>query len=397
MSNTVITDSVITKESLAILHQKSTFLGTINRQYDDSYAKSGAKIGSDLKIRLPNEFTVRTGAAIDVQDVSEKSVTMTLATQKGVDFEFNSDELTMDIDRFKERYLEPAMSVLAAHIENDALNMAKDVSNFYDGVSAADTFGNVTQAGKLLTDSLAPSSNRSILIPTQSTVDVLADTKGLFQEATAIAKQYREGLLGRIAGFDFHESTLTPSHTTGTAAEGDTSYNVNGVGQSGTSVTVDGGTTTFLKGDIITFAGCNAVHPETKVSTGALKRFVVTADSGASATSLSISPELVVSGGGQNVSAAPTDDGAVSKIGGGNAATWQQDLAYHKDAFAFVSADLVKPEGVDFCAREVMDGISMRIVRQYDITNDSFPCRIDVLYGYKTIRESQAARIGHNS
>ncbi len=397
MANTLITDSVITKESLAILHQKSTFLGTINRQYDDSYAQSGAKIGSNLKIRRPNEFTVRTGTAIDVQDVSEDSVTMTLATQKGVDFEFDSEDLTMTIDNFKERYLEPAMSVLAAHIENDALSMYKDVPNFFDGVSAATTFKNMTEGAKLLTDSLAPLSMRSALISTQSTVDVLVDTKGLFHESSQIAKQYREGFIGRIAGMDFHESTLTPAHTTGTAAEGDTGYNINGTTEAGSAITVDGGTKTFLKGDIITFAGAFSVHPETKVASSVLQNFAVTADSGASATSLAISPDLVVTGGRQNVSAFPTNDGIVAKIGGGDAATWQQDLVYHRDAFAFVSADLVKPKGVDFCAREVLDGISMRIVRQYDITNDSFPCRIDVLYGFKTIRPTQAARIGHNT
>jgi len=397
MSNTLLTPTVITKEALAILHQKLTFIGAINRQYDDSYAQSGARIGNDLKVRLPNEFTVRTGAAIDVQDVSESSVTMTLATQKGVDFEFNSEELTMHIDEFKERYLEPAMSVLAANIESDALNMYKDIPSFHDGVAAADSFANVTQGAKKLTDGLAPLSERTILIPTQSTVDILADTKGLFQESSQIAKQYRDGFIGRIAGLDFSESTLIPSHTTGTAVEGDTSYNVNGVGLSGSSLTVDGGTTTFLQGDIITIAGCFAVHPETKAATTTLKRFAVTADTGTSATSIGISPAIVLSGGKQNVSAAPTDDGIVAKIGGGASAAWQQDLVFHKNAFAFVSADLVKPKGVDFCAREVLDGVSMRIVRQYDINNDAFPCRIDVLYGYKTLRESQAARIGHNS
>jgi len=395
MANTNLTDSIITKEALAVLHQKSTFLGTINRQYDDSYAQSGAKIGSSLKVRLPNEFTVRTGKAISVQDVSETSETITMATQKGVDFEFDSQELSLDIDEFSKRYIQPAMSALSAVIENDALSMYSDVPNFYDGVGSADSYANVTQGAKLLTDNLAPLSNRHILIPTQSTVDILSDTKGLFQEATQIAKQYREGTLGRIGGLDFHESTLVPSHTTGDSAEGDSGMNVNGANQSGSSVTIDGTAKTFLVGDIVTFAGCNAVHPETKVSTGALKQFtVVTA---ATSTTIGVYPSIVLTGGKQNVSAAPTDNGAVNKIGGGVSATWQQDLLYHQDAFAFVTADLVKPKGVDFCAREVFDGISMRIVRAYDITNDSFPCRIDVLYGYKTLRGHQAARIGHNS
>jgi hypothetical protein len=134
MANTLLTPSVITKEALAILHQKLNFVGSIDRQYDNQYAKSGAKIGNDLKIRLPNEFTVRTGAALSSQDVTESSVTLSVATQKGVDFTFSSEELSMHIDQFKERYIEPAMAVLASNIESDAFSMSKDVYNFVNGV-----------------------------------------------------------------------------------------------------------------------------------------------------------------------------------------------------------------------------------------------------------------------
>ena len=134
MANSLLTPSIITKEALAILHQKLNFIGTINRQYDDQYAQSGAKIGSDLKIRLPNEFTVRTGATLSSQDVTEQSVTLSVGTQKGVDFTFSSQELSLTIDEFKARYIEPAMAVLAANIESDAFSMSKDVFNFVNGV-----------------------------------------------------------------------------------------------------------------------------------------------------------------------------------------------------------------------------------------------------------------------
>ena len=171
---------------------------------------------------------------------------------------------------------------------------------------------------------------------------------------------------------------------------------VNGASQTGSSLTVDGGSTTFLKGDIITIAGVNRVHPETKADTGVLQQFVVTADSGTSATSLSISPALTASGGAQNVSGSPADNAAISKVGGGASADWQETLAFSKNAFAFATADLVLPEGVDFAAREVMDGISMRVIRDYTISDDKYPCRIDVLYGYKAIRPQLAARVGIN-
>jgi hypothetical protein len=395
MANALLTPSVITKEALAILHQKLNFVGNINTQYDDQYAKSGAKIGNDLKIRLPNEFTVRTGATLSSQDVAESSTTLTVDTQKGVDFTFSSEELTMHIDEFKDRYLEPAMSVLAANIESDALSMYKDVYNFYSGVGAANSFGNITQAQKLLTDSLAPYGDRSYLHNPQSVVDMLADTKGLFQDSSSISKQYKDGQLGKIAGFEHYENTLMPVHTTGTAAA-TTGYLVNGASQSGADLTVDGGTTTFLKGDVITIAGVNRVHPETKANTGVLQQFVVTANSGTSATTLAVSPAITATGGRQNVSAVPADNAAISKVGGGASADWQETLAFSKNAFAFATADLILPNGVDFAAREVSDGISMRIVRDYAISSDTMPCRIDVLYGYKAIRPQLAARVGIN-
>ena len=395
MANALLTPSVITKEALAILHQKLNFVGNINTQYDDQYAKSGAKIGNDLKIRLPNEFTVRSGATLSSQDVAESSTTLTVDTQKGVDFTFSSEELTMHIDEFKDRYLEPAMSVLAANIESDALSMYKDVYNFYSGVGAANSFGNITQAQKLLTDSLAPYGDRSYLHNPQSVVDMLADTKGLFQDSSSISKQYKDGQLGKIAGFEHYENTLMPVHTSGTAAA-TTGYLVNGASQSGSSLTVDGGTTTFLKGDVVTIAGVNRVHPETKANTGVLQQFVVTADSGASATTLAVSPAITATGGRQNVSAVPADNAAISKVGGGASADWQETLAFSKNAFAFATADLILPNGVDFAAREVSDGISMRIIRDYAISSDTMPCRIDVLYGYKAIRPQLAARVGIN-
>ena len=395
MANSLLTPSIITKEALAILHQKLNFVGTINRQYDDQYAKSGAKIGNDLKIRLPNEFTVRTGATLSSQDVTENSVTLQVATQKGVDFTFSSEELSLHIDQFKERYIEPAMAVLASNIESDAFSMSKDVSNFVNGVGSANTFSNITKAQKELTLGLAPYGDRQYMHDPQSVVDMLADTKGLFQDSGQIAKQYKEGMLGRISGFDHYENTLVPTHTCGTAAA-TTGYLVNGASQTGSSLTVDTGSTTFLVGDIITLAGVNRVHPETKADTGVLQNFVVTSNSGTSATTLAISPAIVASGGTQNVSGSPADNAAVSKIGGASGADWTDTLAYHKDAFCFATADLVKPEGVDFAAREVMDGISMRIVRDYSISADTFPCRIDILYGYKTIRPETACRVGIN-
>ena len=395
MANTLLTDSVITKEALMVLHQNLNFIGNINTQYDSSYAQSGAKIGSTLNIRQPNEFTVRTGASLSTQDVLEESTPLTVSTQKGVDITFGSSELTLTIDEFSDRYIKPAMSVLAANIEADALSMVKDVYNFYDGIGSAATVATAANARKLLTDSLAPASDRSMIWNTQGTVDFIDASKGLFQSSSEIAKQYKEGEIGKTAGFNHFENTLMPSFTAGTAAA-TTGYLVNGASQSGSTLTVDTGSTTLLKGDVITIVGVNRVHPETKEDTGVLQKFVVTADSGTSATSLSISPAITATGGRQNVTAVPADNAAISKVTGGNGSVFEQALAFHKDAFAFATADLIKPEGVHFCAREQMDGISMRIIRDYTISDDKMPCRIDVLYGYKAIRPQLAARVGIN-
>lgn len=393
MANSNLTPTMVTREALRILHQKLNFIGNIDRQYDSSFAQNGAKIGDTLKIRLPNQYTVRTGATLSVQDNIENSVDLTVATQKGVDVEFTSAELTLDIDDFSSRILEPMMAVLAANIESDALSMYKDVYNQVDNIGSSATLAKILQGRKILVDNLAGSSFTANL-NTQDNVDLVDALKGLFQDSTQIAKQYREGMMGRTSGFEFFENTLMPRHTTGTAAA-TTGYLVNGASQTGATLTVDTGTTTFLKGDIITIAGVNRVHPETKADTGELQTFVVTADSGASATSLAISPSITTSGGTQNVSGSPADNAAISKQGGASA-TYDISLGYARDAFTFATADLRMPNGVDFAAREVMDGISMRVVSDYDITNDKFPTRIDVLYGYKAQRPQLAVRWANN-
>ena len=393
MANSLLTPTAVTREALRILHQKLNFVGNIERQYDSSFAKEGAKIGDSLKIRLPNQYTVRTGATLNTQDTTESSTTLQVSTQKGVDLNFTSVDLTMDMDDFSKRVLDPAMSVLAANIEADALNMYKDVYNVVDNDTNAITFKNILQGRQKLVDGLAPQdNNRHILLSTDHSVTLVDALKGLFQDSGAIKKQYKEGMMGRTGGFDFYENTLLTNHTTGTAAK-TTGYLVNGASQTGASLTVDTGSTTFLEGDVITIAGVNRVHPETKADTGVLQQFVVTADSGASATSLSISPSIVTSGAAQNVSGSPADNAAVVKVGAGANELLNGTMAFHKEAFAFATADLIMPSGVDFAAREVYDGISMRIVRDYDINNDKFPCRIDVLYGYKTLRPEFAARI----
>jgi hypothetical protein len=396
MANTLLTPTAVTRKALQVLHQKLNFIGNINRTYDDSFANSGAKIGDSLKIRLPNEYTVRTGASLSTQDTSETSTTLQIATQKGVDITFSSAELTLSLDDFSSRILEPAMAVLAANIEADALNMYKDVYQIVDNDGSAISFLNIMQGRKLLNDSLAPmDNNRAALLSTDHTAKLVDALKGLFQDSNAIKQQYKEGMMGRTGGFDFYENTLLANHATGTAVK-TTTYTVNGAvtTNGSTAVTVQTGATTFKAGDVFTVAGCFRVHPETKVSTGVLQQFVVTADYAGGAGSLSFAPAIYTSGGRQNVVAAGmANSSAIVKVGAGASELLTPSMVFHRDAFAFATADLVMPKGVDFAAREVYDGISLRTVRQYAISTDTMPCRIDVLYGYKTIRAQLAARI----
>lgn len=400
MSNSILTPTMVTREALRILHQKLNFIGSINRQYDSSFAKTGAKIGSNLSIRLPNEYTVSSGADLSTQTTSELSTTLSVSNQKHVDTTFTSSELTLSLDDFSERILEPAMSVLAANIEADALTMILDVYQTVNNVGSPIALNKVLTGRKLLTDALAPSNNRTLLLNTQDNLDLVDSLKGLFQDSATIAEQYREGMVGKTAGFgSIYENTLIANQTTGTA-ESVTTYTVNGaVTANGTStVTVaSAGATTFKKGDVFTVAGCNRVHPETKADTGSLQQFVVTADYAGGAGSLSFAPAIYTTTGRQNVTAGGMPNGAaITKVGGASA-IYKPSLVYQKDAFTFATADLedVSQYGA-WGARDVMDGISMRVARQYAIGTDTIPCRIDVLYGYKTMRAQLAAKILSN-
>lgn len=390
MANAILTPTAVNREALRVLHQKLNFVGSVARDYDDSYAKTGAKIGDSLKIRLPNQYTVRSGATLSAQDTTESSVTLQVATQKGVDLNFTSVDLTLSLDDFSKRILDPAMSVLAANIEADALSMYKDVyQSVWNGASAA-TYNKALDARVILNRSLAPYADRTALMDSIAMADVVKDTKTLFQDDASIAKQYKEGYMGRAAGFDWAENTMMPSHTR-SAANG--AYLVNGASQTGATLTVDTGANAPSQGDVITIAGVYSVHPETKVSTGVLQQFVIGAS--ASTTSFPISPSIITSGATQNVSGSPADNAAVTFAGTASTAV-QTALLFQKGAFAFATADLVMPQGVDFASRQVLDGVSMRIVRAYDINNDKFPCRLDVLYGYKTLRAQLACRYHNN-
>lgn len=394
MSNSLLTISQITRKAAMVLHQKCNFLGSMNRQYDKEFGVQGRKIGDTLRIRLPNQYVVRSGLAMSAQDTTEQKVDLPVSNVLGVDLNFTSTELALSLDDFSDRIIDPAMSVLATNIESAVYqNLYKKVFNLVDGDAVAFGLTHTSSARQLLTDNLAPLAKRNAILQTKHATKFMADTKSLFQSSDNIEEQFREGKLGRIMGADFWENTVFADHTTGTAAK-TTGYLANAAApQTGASIIVDTGTTTFLIGDVITFANVFSVHPETKVSTGVLQQFVITANSGASATTLAISPSISITGGTQNVNAGVADNAAVVKVGAGASELLNGSLMFYRDAFTFATADLPLPDGQDQAYRAVVDDISVSVVRGFNISDRTFPCRLDVLFGSAATRPQLAARI----
>jgi hypothetical protein len=400
MTNTILTSQVITREALRVLHQKANFIGTINRQYDDSFAKKGALIGSQLRIRKPNRYVIRRGAALNAQATTEEYVALNVTNQMGVDMQFSAVDLSLSLDNFSKRVIEPAISVLAANLEADAQSMFTGVAQSVWNVGQPGNFNQVLAGRKLLVDSLAPLNDRVANLNSSDTNDFLADTKGLFNAQEQIARQYKEGEIGRSGSFDFYENTIWPGYTTGAANNAyvtNTTTAITGAGQ--TTLAVTAGSGAMNVGDTFNIAGVYRVHPETKLQTNVLHQFVVSAPYAGGAGNISFGPPifLAADGGRQNVVVVGGGAGKALVFNAGSAVstTTGTSLLYHEDAFTFATADLIKPNGVHFAGREVMDGISMRIVQQYDINADNMPCRVDVLYGYQALRPELAARL-HN-
>jgi len=407
MANSILTPQIITREALRILHAESNFLTKINRQYDSRFAVSGAKIGTSLDVRLPNKFTVRTGSSYTAQNMIERKVNLPVATIKGVDCTISDSELTLSLNDFSEQFLKPAMNQLASDIEYNAmLSMYKSVPNYVGTVASQIDYKKFQQAGQRLTENLAPTSDRTFLLNPASRVEFSDAVKGLFQASSNIEDQYREGMVGRTGGFDVFENTMVPVHTTGTyggtpltngATQGSTGSGNAYVATS--DIITDGwtsGGTSLKAGDIVTFAGCYDVHPETKVSTGVLKKFVIVSDVSdtTGAITMTVSPGVIAGGAYQNCSNRIADNSAITVLGT-SATAYGQNLAFHKDAFTFVSADLDIPKGVDMAARERFGNISMRFVRWFDGDTGDWKARFDILHGMAALYPELACRLVH--
>jgi hypothetical protein len=398
-TNTLLTINMITAKALAILHQKCNIIGSVNRQYDDSFANSGAKIGSTLRIRLPVQYTVSTTPALSLQNTVETQVSLPITNQYHVDFSFSSAELTLSIDDFSARYIEPAIAVLAAQIEATFVGMMwPTVWNQVGTPGVAQSFKNVLIARKMLLDNLTPQSKQwQLRINTQDNVDLVDSLKGLFQQSTQIARQYTDGVMGLAGGFEWAENTHLTTQTRGAENAAYTTAIVLNQ-NTGATLAVITGAGAGNAGDVFTIAGVYRVHPETKANSGVLQQFVLTGAYAGGGGNMAIAPAInaVVGSPQQNV-AIPVANATAGLTFMGTASTATGlSLAYAPDAFTFATADLVMPGGVDMASRVVKDGISMRAVRQYSISDDTMPIRIDVLWGATALRPQLAVRLAAN-
>ena len=392
-TNSLLTINQITNEAVRLFTQSNAFLRTVSRQYDDQFARTGAKIGSALRIRLPNDYTVSTGPAITPQGTNEQNTTLTVATQANVPVSFGTAEKTLSLDDFSERILAPAVNRLAAYVAADLMNVAGQSANIVANLSGSTLSSpNATTwltAGSALDQNLAPRSDRKIILDPVTQARTVSSLAGLFNPQVRISEQYETGIISKdTLGFDWMYHQTTQVHTVGSFSAG----TVNGSGQTGSTLTVNAITGTLNQGDVITIAGVYAINRLTGASQGQLRQFVVTANVASGATSIPIYPAIVPAPAAFNtVTASPANSAAISLVMPASS-QYRQNIAYYPEAFTLATADLEMPTaGVVQAARANFDGISLRMIEAYDVMSDSLITRLDILYGYAAIRPEWSA------
>ena len=398
MANSILTIDMITRKALEILENNLVITRNVNRAYDDSFAVEGAKIGSTLRIRLPDRALVTDGAALQVQDDNEQYTTLTVSSQKHIGVNFTSAELTMQLDDFAERVLKPRISQLASSIDADVANAYKSI---YASVGTPGTTPATSlvllQGQQKLNEAAAVMSPRYATVNPAANAGLVEGMKGLFNPTDTISRQFKNGMMGMgVLGYEeINMSQSIKQHTTGDWGTAITvTSTVSTQGSTTLGISFTGSSKTWNIGDVFTVANVYAVNPQTRESTGSLQQFVVTAAAtGSSTATLTVSPAMYTSSNAlATINSFPQASATVTMLGSATT-QYPQNLVYHKDAITFATADLLLPQGVDMASRQVHNGISMRVVRQYDINNDRMPCRIDVLYGYSVIRPQMACRM----
>jgi P22 coat protein - gene protein 5 len=401
--NSLLTISMITREAIELFVNTNAFIKNLDRQYDSEFGKNGEKIGSQLRIRLPNDYTVRHGPAVAIQDTAEQQIVLTMATQDGVDVSFSTADLYLSLDDFSERILLPMMNNLAGDVastimSNNALalcnmNAKLDANN---NLLTPDDSTYLNAQATLALNSTPPGVMQKIINDPRTEARVVSSLVGLLNPSAAITDQYYDGVMYRALGaIWYHDQTVIKS-TTGTA----TTKAVSGANQTGTSLTISASAGTMVVGDIFTIAGVNAVNRVTKQTTGELRQFVVTVALAANGTTLNFYPAIVPSAtgvaGGASVQYQTTDsspiDTAVITPYLNASTTYRNNFRYAPQAITMATGDLPLPAN-KVTARHKYDNVSMRAITDYMIGTDQEITRLDVLFGSLTIRPEWGVRI----
>ena len=410
MSNNLLTISKITNEALMVLENELTFTGQVDRNYDDQFAVVGAKIGQTVNVRRPGRFIGATGPQLVVEDFNETSVPVTLSTQFQVSTQFTTQDLALSLDMFSDRILKPAIATVANKMDRDGLLVAKNNTANIVGTAGTAPTGLITYltAAAYLDSEGAPrDGRRSVTIEPFTSSTIVDSLKGLFVPTTQISSQYTKGLMGRDSGgMNWYMDQNVVSQTFGSYSTATLSCNVTtatgflSTGWAYSSNITIGATSaaaTLNQGDTFTIAGVYAVNPQNRQSYGKLRNFVVQSTtaigSGGTAT-VTVVPAVITGGQFQNVSVTSTGSQAVTPFNN-TGVTSPQNILMHRNAFTLACADLELPEGVHFAGRasDKELGLSIRVVRQYTINNDSIPTRLDVLYGWAPLYPELACRI----
>jgi hypothetical protein len=410
MANNLLTISKITNEALMVLENELTFTSEVDRNYDDQFAVVGGKIGNTVNVRKPGRFLGTTGPALNVEDFNETSVPVTLSTQFHVDTQFTTQDLALSLDMFSDRVLKPAVAAIANKIDRDGcLQAANNTANIV-GVAGTPPTGLITYltAAAYLDSEGAPrDGRRSCTVEPFTSATIVDSLKGLFVPQEAIGEQYRKGLMGRdSAGMNWKMDQNIVSHQFGSFAGSATVATTTATGfltsgwASSSTITMSlTSGVSLLQGDTFTIAGVYAVNPQNRQAYGSnkLRNFVVnSAVSGSGGTiSVNVSPAIITAGQFQNVSIPTTNATAAVTFFNQSGTVSPQNIIMHRNAFTLAVADLELPEGVHFAGRasDKEIGLSMRVVRQYTINNDSIPTRLDVLYGWANLYPELACRV----
>ena len=413
MSNNLLTISKITNEALMVLENELTFTSEVNRDYDDQFAVSGAKIGNTVNVRRPGRFIGTTGPALNVEDFNETSVPVTLDTQFHVDTQFTTQDLALSLDMFSDRILKPAVAAIANKMDRDGLVTAKNKTANIVGTAGTPPTGLITYltAGAYLDSEGAPrDGRRSCIVEPFTSATIVDSLKGLFMPSDKISAQYEKGLMGvDSAGMSWKMDQNVVSHTFGSYATSVLTTNTAtftgslSTGWASTStITIAAATANanLKQGDVIQIANVFAVNPQNRQAYGSnkLRNFVVTADANitaGSSASVTVSPAIITGGQFQNVVVASTNASAAVTPFNNTGTVSPQNIVMHRNAFTLATADLELPEGVHFAGRasDKELGLSIRVVRQYTINNDSIPTRLDVLYGWAPLYPELACRV----